>query len=214
MARSSAARRRAVGDDAQVDAGQRAAAAGTAARAARGGAARCAAAACPSARRWCRARRRRARTVSATSSPRSTSRCAPSTVASRRSASSCSRSSARRARAGCTHRMSSSAPSRCAERQARRTTRCDVGRRLDEREQPLADRLRRGALEQPRRRRARAPAVAHEPLGLDLLGDLAQRDLAQRGEVLDLEEVVQRRLDALGRDRPCRRAGARSAPRA
>ena len=36
-----------------------------------------------------------------------------------------------------------------------------------------------------------------ESLGLDLLGDLAQRDLAQRGEVLDLEEVVQRGLDPL-----------------
>jgi len=36
------------------------------------------------------------------------------------------------------------------------------------------------------------------PLGLDLLGDLPQGDLAQRGQVLDLEEVVQRGLDALG----------------
>ena len=38
-----------------------------------------------------------------------------------------------------------------------------------------------------------------EPLGLDLLGDLAQRDLAQRGEVLDPEEVVERGRHALGR---------------
>ena len=42
-----------------------------------------------------------------------------------------------------------------------------------------------------RRRRER------QPLGLDVLGHLAQRDLAQRGEVLDLEEAVERRLDAL-----------------
>ena len=38
-----------------------------------------------------------------------------------------------------------------------------------------------------------------QPLGLDLLGDLAQRDLAQRGEVLDPEEAVERGVDALGR---------------
>jgi hypothetical protein len=35
------------------------------------------------------------------------------------------------------------------------------------------------------------------PLGLDVLGHLAQRDLAQRGQVLDPEEVVERGLDAL-----------------
>ena len=60
----------------------------------------------------------------------------------------------------------------------------------------------------PARRRARAPsssrradrraALAHQPLDLDVLGDLAQRRLAQRREVLDLEEVVERRRHALG----------------
>ena len=55
-----------------------------------------------------------------------------------------------------------------------------------------------------RRRRSRSsrvptPCLAHEPLGLDLLGDLAQRDLAQRREVLDLEEVVERGRDPLRR---------------
>ena len=52
----------------------------------------------------------------------------------------------------------------------------------------------------PRRRSSRGRRrLAHEPLGLDLLGDLAQRDLAQRREVLDPEEAVQRGGDALGR---------------
>ena len=41
-------------------------------------------------------------------------------------------------------------------------------------------------------------ALGRQALGLDLLGHLAQRDLAQRGEVLDPEEVVQRGVDALG----------------
>ena len=66
---------------------------------------------------------------------------------------------------------------------------------LDEREQPLADGLRAG----------RRPAIlagaddlGDQALGLDLLGDLAQRDLAQRGEVLDAEEAVERGVDALG----------------
>src|SRR6185312_14659307 len=70
-------------------------------------------------------------------------------------------------------------------------------RRLDEREQALADGLRRGALEQPVVAVARRARRDAQPLGLHVLGDLAQRDLAQRGEVLDPEEVVQRRLDAL-----------------
>ena len=46
---------------------------------------------------------------------------------------------------------------------------------------------------------ARADDLGDQALGLDLLGHLAQRDLAQRGEVLDPEEAVERRLDALGR---------------
>ena len=46
---------------------------------------------------------------------------------------------------------------------------------------------------------ARAAGAGDQPLGLDLLGDLAQRDLAQGGEVLDLEEAVERGRDARGR---------------
>ena len=56
--------------------------------------------------------------------------------------------------------------------------------RLDERQQPLADRGRGADLGRD------------DALGVDLLGDLPQRHLAQRGEVLDPEEAVQRRLDA------------------
>ena len=66
---------------------------------------------------------------------------------------------------------------------------------LDQREQPLADGLRQVGGQ----RSSRVPTTSRDqPLGLDLLGDLAQRDLAQRREVLDAEEAVERRLDALG----------------
>ena len=40
-----------------------------------------------------------------------------------------------------------------------------------------------------------SPTGLKRPLGLDLLGDLPQSDLAQRGQVLDPEEVVERGLD-------------------
>ena len=63
-----------------------------------------------------------------------------------------------------------------------------------------AGRARLGDAARPPRRGATIGArLAHEPLDLDVLGDLAQRGLAQRREVLDLEEVVQRRRHALGR---------------
>ena len=43
---------------------------------------------------------------------------------------------------------------------------------------------------------SRVPSGSRRPAArLDLLGDLAQRDLAQRAQVLDPEEVVQRRLE-------------------
>ena len=61
-----------------------------------------------------------------------------------------------------------------------------AGLRLHERQQPLADRGRRAHLGRG------------DPLGDDLLGDLAQRGLAQRGQVLDPEEAVERGVDALG----------------
>ena len=71
------------------------------------------------------------------------------------------------------------------------------GLRRDDGQQPLADGLRdrvahHAVLVAHRRR------LAHEPLGLDALGDLAQRDLAQRLEVLEAEEAVQGGRDALG----------------
>jgi hypothetical protein len=64
--------------------------------------------------------------------------------------------------------------------------------RRHQREQPLADRL----LDQlPFAQRH----VELQPLGLDILGDLAERDLAQRFQVLDAEEAVERRRHACGR---------------
>ena len=70
--------------------------------------------------------------------------------------------------------------------------------RRDERQQPLADRLRRRAASIRRSSRERDD-VDLQPLGLDVLGDLAQRDLAQRLEVLDAEEAVERGRHARGR---------------
>ena len=101
------------------------------------------------------------------------------------------------ARARATVRMSSSAPSRCAERQARRTTRCEdaCGVTSASSRSPTAC----GTAWPSTRCSSRTGArLAHEPLGLDALGDLAQRDLAQRLEVLDPEEAVERGRHALG----------------
>ncbi len=82
-----------------------------------------------------------------------------------------------------------------------------------ERQQPLGDRLRPVlhstaqtllATAQPfpvpprGRHEPIGPRRAHEPLDLDVLGHLAQGGLTQRGEVLDLEEVVQGRRHTLG----------------
>ena len=156
-----------------------------------------------------RSRATRAAT-SATSSSSSTSRCAPSTEASLRSARSCSSSSS-----GCdrlaTQSRSRSAPSRWADRQARRTSRCELRPRSHQREQALADRLRTPP-RAPAPRGCRA-ARRHDALGLHLLGDLAQGDLAQRRQVLDLEEVVERRLDVLAGIDLARPQARRSAPR-
>ena len=71
------------------------------------------------------------------------------------------------------------------------------GLRRDEGQQPLADGLRH-RLADHAVLVAHGRRLAHEPLGLDALGDLAQRDLAQRLEVLDAEEAVQRGRHALG----------------
>ena len=64
------------------------------------------------------------------------------------------------------------------------------------------------------RRSSRGATVHVAAAWLDLLGDLAQRDLAQRGEVLDPEEAVERGLDALGRVDLAGAQARRSAPRA
>jgi hypothetical protein len=76
-----------------------------------------------------------------------------------------------------------------------------VRRERRQRQQALCDRLgsqvaRHGqALLVAARRLAGLP---HQALDLHVLGDLAQRGLAQGGQALDLEEVVERRLHALG----------------
>jgi hypothetical protein len=76
---------------------------------------------------------------------------------------------------------------------------------LHQREQPLADRLGGVGGEVVV---ARADDLGDQALGLDLLGHLAQRDLAQRRQVLDAEEAVEGRVDALGLvDLACAQAG-------
>ena len=95
-----------------------------------------------------------------------------------------------------------SAPSRCAERHARRTTRCEEGCGVTSarsRSPTACGPLCHQPVLARRQRRT-------QPLRLDILGHLAQRDLAQRLEVLDAEEAVQRGRHARGRvDLPARR---------
>ena len=100
-------------------------------------------------------------------------------------------------------------PSRWAERQARRTRRCELGwgRTRASSRSPTAF---GASADDPLL--ARVPSgstwLQDEALGLDVLGDLAQADLAQRGQVLDPEEVVERGLDVLaGVDLPGAQAG-------
>jgi len=99
------------------------------------------------------------------------------------------------------------------ERQARRTTRSECGASVASASSRSA--IACGAVGEdgrepgssPRslsssRREAGRPARgrrAHQPLDLDILGHLAQRGLAQRRQVLDLEEVVQRACTRSGR---------------
>ena len=97
-------------------------------------------------------------------------------IASRRSAASCVVSLLGRApRRGCAPRARRcSAPSRCAERQARRRIRCDFG----------------CGSTSARMRSATACWLSGSrtvgvPARLDVLGDLAQRELAQRREVVE-----------------------------
>ncbi len=123
---------------------------------------------------------------------------------SRRSDSSCSRSSALGVLLGRAHDKHVQARAEPFGRASRTTyDPLRVGSERHQREQPLGDRLRA----RPRRRLRRGEPffAAHhhrtgrEPLDLHPLGDVAQRGLAQRGEVLDLEEVVERRRHPLVR---------------
>ncbi len=168
----------------------------------------------PSGCRWCRARARRASRPRRRRRPPRRSSCAPSTEASRRSASSCSRP-----------RRSALAPGRAhhehvelgAEplRRAPRATHDPLGAAassVTSASSRSAIACGAAVLRAAGPRAGARRGVAHQALDLDLLGDLAQRGLAQRREVLDLEEVVERRRDALGAGRSCRRAAARSAP--
>ena len=98
---------------------------------------------------------------------------------------------------GRTHSRSRSAPSRWAERHARRTSRWAPGYGSTSASSRSPTACGRVGGE-------RLLARAHrfgggQALVADLLGHLAQRDLAQRREVLDPEEVVQRGVDALRR---------------
>ena len=93
-----------------------------------------------------------------------------------------------RARPGRTQIASMSAPRRCAERHARRMIRCDFGCGSTSASTRSRDRLLAERLEDGR------PTPR-----LDVLGHLAQRDLAQRGEVLVPEEVLERDLGPLAR---------------
>ena len=102
-----------------------------------------------------------------------------------------------------THSASTSEPSRAPERNARRSTRCERG----------------SGVTSTRIRSATAcwlsgSSTVSVPSRLDVLGQLAQHQLAQRREVVEAEEVLQRRLDPVGRGRPSRRAAAAAAPRA
>ena len=151
----------------------RAARAGSAAAAARRAAPRAAAgrAGCRSSR----ARGRRGRGPRARR-PSSTSRCAPSIAVRRRSDSSRARCSALGAWRATTS-TSSSPLRRWAERQARRTTRSS-----------------RSSSETKASSRS-AIGCSSTRAVLDRLGQLAQRDLAQRAQVLDAEEAVERGRD-------------------
>ena len=134
--------------------------------------------------------------------PSSTRRRAPSIATRRRSASRRLRSSGLGGRpGGRTTSTSSSASRRWAERQARARPARSAARASPAR---AAARRSPGERARPRRRQPLLVAahdragLAHQALDLDVLGHLAQRRLAQRRQVLDLEEVVQRRRHALG----------------
>ena len=122
-------------------------AAGTAAPAASGDAARCAGPGCPSGCRSCRAPGRCAGSSSRcplrVRSAGGRRGCSPAGAAPRSARARIRSARGRSPTAGRARR-----PSRCAERHARRTTRCDLGLRGDQREQAFADRLGRGRVEQ------------------------------------------------------------------
>ncbi len=72
-----------------------------------------------------------------------------------------------------------------------------AGLRSHQGEDALADRLRHLGGDPLLSRTERLVQLQGQPLRLDVLGHLAQADLAQRRQVLDPEEVVQRRVDVL-----------------
>ena len=144
-------------------------------------------------------RSRTTRWVTATtSSPGSVRRCAPRTLASRRSASIWLCSSAPGSRRVHPEDVEVGAE---ALRRAPGPADGPLGLRLrgDQREQPFADLLRGSSSDQAVAAVAQLnPTAGRDPLGLDFLCDLAQRHLPQRTEILNLEEVVERLLDCLG----------------
>ena len=157
-------------------------------------------------RRSCGGPWRVARTVATRSSDSSSRKCAPSTMASRRSSAIAPCSASERRCAGRrTQSTSSSAPSRLAEREARRSSRCERAWGVTSARMRSASGGGRRVLEH-----GRLPAL------LDVLGHLAQRQLAQRGEVLEAEEVRQAppprgaaRVDLAGPDARLQLARAR-----
>ena len=170
----------------------------------------------PSARRWCRARARpRSRPPPRPPPPRRAGARPASRPAAAAPRGACGPRGSAGDRAGARRSTSSSASKRWAERHARRTTRSECGASVASASSrsAIACGPGSGGAEQPLLVAAHDRAgLAHQALDLDVLGHLAQRGLAQRREVLDLEEVVQRRRHALGAVDLARPAGARSAP--
>jgi hypothetical protein len=84
--------------------------------------------------------------------------------------------------------------------------------------EPRRERARPDADEQPFARGAQPPLTARMPIlaaaAVDQLRDLAQRELAQRGEVVPAGRTTSRPRAPPRADRPCRRADARAGHRA
>ncbi len=143
-------------------------------------------------------------TASGRLSPSTSMKCAPRMLARRRSAASDTVLLLGQLRPGPANpeRVDLGAePLAGAEGAAQDPLRARLGR--DEHEDPLGDRLLAQRVEHGRR-----------PARLDVLGELAQDELAERGEVVEPEEVRERGLDALGRVDLAVRGAGPGAPRA